>query len=192
MNRAGGGADNATHAMHLDLARINVTQGLGGTVTVRDVWAGRDLGTASGRVSATVCSLCTVVYRLALTSGKRIEFRPAYTAPPAPPHPAPPPKPLPAHHTCGDGSGYLPCRVFLEGKLCNDTALLGEGTAETSVLSCFQWCSSDAACKFFGFDPDPAAPWCIRYAACVPRTTKDPGYTTFSMSPRDTGATGAP
>jgi hypothetical protein len=85
------------------------------------------------------------------------------------------------HRAChGDGSGHLPCKEFAEGKLCNDTTLIGVGSPRESVGACYDWCAEDSSCRYFGWESDPG--YCIRYSApCRLRTTDDPSYTTYQL-----------
>eukprot|EP01052_Picozoa_sp_SAG31_P023465 SAG31_NODE_1936_length_6871_cov_3.385854_5_plen_460_part_00 len=81
----------------------------------------------------------------------------------------------------GDGSGlHLPCKGFAEGKLCNDTTLIGVGSRRDSVGACYDWCAEDSGCRYFGWESDPG--YCIRYSApCRLRTTDDPSYTVYQL-----------
>jgi hypothetical protein len=78
----------------------------------------------------------------------------------------------------GDGGGQLPCKAFAQGKLCNDTALIGVGSDRDSVAACYDWCNQDSACRFFSLS---SGGWCIRYSGCRLRTTNDPSYTTYQL-----------
>eukprot|EP01051_Picozoa_sp_SAG22_P008639 SAG22_NODE_670_length_7987_cov_2.733519_1_plen_1844_part_00 len=91
------------------------------------------------------------------------------------------PPPPPDNRTCGPGAGQLPCKEFVHGKICNDTALLGQGTKLDSVGACYDWCKLSTACRFFSFSQKKGSPWCIRYSGCRLRTVDDPTYTTYEM-----------
>jgi hypothetical protein len=67
-------SQNATHTISLDLSLIGVPKGE--QVKVRDVWARQDQATVTDVITREVCSHCTVVLKLSLTSGRRINFRP--------------------------------------------------------------------------------------------------------------------
>ena len=69
-------APNATmQTISLDLSLIGVAKGE--RVKVRDVWARQDQTTVvTGVITREVCSHCTVVLKLSLASGKRIDFNP--------------------------------------------------------------------------------------------------------------------
>jgi hypothetical protein len=91
------------------------------------------------------------------------------------------PPPPPDNRTCGPGSGQLPCEEFAHGKICNSTALLGQGTKLDSVGACYDWCKISPACRFFSCSQKTGLPWCIRYSGCRLRTVDDPTYTTYEM-----------
>ena len=65
---------NGTHTFELDLSVIGVPKGA--QVTVRDVWAGENRAAATGRITRAVCPHCTVVLKISLASGERIDFKP--------------------------------------------------------------------------------------------------------------------
>jgi hypothetical protein len=68
------GGTNATHMISLDLSVIGVPKGQ--QVRVRDVWAGQEDAAVTGVISRDVCSHCTVVLKISLASGERIDFKP--------------------------------------------------------------------------------------------------------------------
>jgi hypothetical protein len=48
----------------------------GAQVAVRDIWAGEDQAAVRGTISRPVCAHCTVVLKLRLADGGRIDFQP--------------------------------------------------------------------------------------------------------------------
>lgn len=88
----------------------------------------------------------------------------------------------PDKRACGSGAGQLPCREFAQGRICNDTDILGKAGAKLdSVGACFDWCKQDAACKYFSLSLTATAPWCIRYTRCTLKSTDDPSYSTYEI-----------
>ena len=100
------------------------------------------------------------------------------------------PQPSKPGKVCGNATGDLPCASFLHNNLCVDQgAIIGSGSALRGVEKCFDWCKTDAACKYFSVTQTPlSAPWCIRYSACVPRDGTEAGYETYAMRELDESA----